>query len=941
MSDSNDEHRPAGEAERAAHTAEQAADGLGKNIGGLVDDDDPNDSTREDVERAFGAASDVAGAAEDGAKAWSQTEGGVRAAREGNAAGVLNGVTGATGATAGHVAENLGAVGHITNDEGFRDAARVAGVVQTAANLVGGVARQVEGFIERAEDAANARSRHVEYELHVEGADGWQLGEFELTEALNEPYELRLVVHHDDPDAEPRELLGVNVEVLLDRRDHNRRVCGVVARVEVSDVRGHRVTATLTVVPALWGLGQRTDSVIFQDRTVKEILEERLPLLLRSYGREVDFGGLERDYPRREYCVQYRESDLSFCRRLMEEEGIGYYFDFEGEGWERMVLFERNGQLAEAPTLDGHAIPFVTRAEVVQRAEPIVRMTLARQLTVTAVTVRDYDWTQGQTRVEASVEGEDAQGRARRVYDHGHGRTVSLFDFQEAGRYAQNDVDRQGEIRREALVRDAERFTGTSMVTGFAPGRTFEVQGHPVPGVDGAYLLTRVTHKNAPPPGIEGSGGAEDYHNDFECIPLDVPWRPSRRSDKPAIYGVQTAVVTGGNEGEIHTDHYGRIQVLFHWDREGGTERSSCWIRVAQVWAGHDGMGYPGFVFIPRVGMEVVVTFLDGDPDRPLVTGAVYNGTNLPPQALPDEASRSMIRTRSLGGTGYNELSFEDAAGSEEVHLRAERNLRELVQNNHTTHVHVNQSNRVGGNQEIHVEGEHRRVDVDHEERHWVGGSRYVTVDEQHEVTVHGAQYVQVDQNEDHRVHGHRTLRVDQGREETVRGGSTLTVAGGVTQTIQDGGWSMTTTGNVGHDVTGGMIVDTSDGISMSAGANVSVNGATGVAVTGQTIDLTSNTTVNVTAPGGIRNLTPATEEHIVVQTFHQAQDVMESINGKLGAYTMAISIYGMKFDTVGLKMEAYGAKFDESGFKLSKGTTEIKNAIAAAIKRASVTIIG
>ncbi|HJL14539.1 MAG TPA: type VI secretion system tip protein TssI/VgrG, partial [Sandaracinaceae bacterium LLY-WYZ-13_1] len=686
----------------------------------------------------------------------------------------------------------------------------------------------------------------LDYELHIEDAEGWKLGELELTEALGEPYELTLVVHHDDPDAEPRELLGLNAEVLLDRGEHNRRVCGIVRRVETSDARRHHVTATLTVVPALWGLGRGSDSVIFQDKTVKDILEERLGGLLGPYGREVDVGGLERDYPQREYCVQYRESDLSFCHRLMEEEGIGYFFDFDGDGWERMVLFERNGQLSQAPTLDGQAIPFVARGEVVEQAETIIRMGPRRELTATAIDVRDYDWTQGQTRVEATVDGEDEQGRSRMAYDHGHGRTVSLFDFQQAGRYAQNDVDRQAEIRREALVRDAESFIGTSMVIGLAPGRTFEVQGHPVPGVDGEYLLTRVTHRDAPPPSVDGSGG-EDYHNEFECIPLDVPWRPTRRTDKPAIYGVQTAVVTGGGDGEIHTDHYGRVQVLFHWDREG-VEPTSCWIRVAQLWAGHDGMGYPGFLFIPRVGMEVVVTFVNGDPDRPLVTGAVYNGTNLPPEALPDEASRSMIRTRSLNGTGYNELSFEDAAGREEVHLRAERNLRELVQNDHATHVlrhHTHtvdgdDTETVGGDQELTVRGEREKT-VENSERNEIQGDRGTTVIGNDELNVHANADTTID-------HGY-TVQVGGAQRWTVDQGSTLTVTGGLEQTIASGGWRTSTTGNSDHDVTMQYALHAGGDISMTTDASAVVMATGPVEVTGRQIDLTSQTAINVRAP--------------------------------------------------------------------------------------------
>lgn len=940
--DEESEGQVSAETERAAHTTKEAAEGLGENIVGLIDDSDPDDHTKEDVEAVFETAGEVAGAAEEGAKAWGETEDAVRAAQSGDTAGVVDGIGGAASGTAGALADNLGAVGHLTHDEGFQDAARVARIAQSGLDMARRVTDQVFDAIERIEDASHERSRHVEYELTTEDADGWKVDVLTATEALNEPYELVLEVHHEDEDADARELIGRNAELLIDRREHNRRFCGVIRRVEEASHRRHRVNARLHVVPALWALGRGQNSRIFQDKTVVQILESVLTDGLQPHRREVDVSLLEESYPEREYCVQYRESDLAFCHRLMEEEGIGYHFEFDGDGWEKLVLFERNGQLAEAPTLDGRAVPFVERADVIRRAEPIVELRPARQLTATQVDVCDYDWTQSSTRLEGTGGGPDERGQSRIRYEHGHGQSATLFEYSEGnGRYAQNDVERRAMIRFESHAQQVDTLSGTSLVTGFAPGRTFQVTGHPTPGIDGAYLVTRVVHRTGAPDAEEGASGTDDYHNTFECISLEVPYRPLARAAKPSIYGVQTAKVIGGNDGEIVTDAYGRIRVKFHWDRLGTGDRTSCWIRVAQVWAGHDGMGHPGFLFIPRVAMEVVVTFVDGDPDRPLVTGSVYNGTNLPPVALPDEASRSVIRTRSLGGTGYNELSFEDASGSEEVHLRAERNLRELVQNDHGTRVghdqrldvDNDQRTRVGGVQELHVEGAHREVIVDHEERHNVTENRSLEVGGLHEVTVHGEQHVEVDQNELHTVHGARELTVDQS--------VTYQVGQGIDQTIDAGGWRTATTGNSDHNVAGQYVLHADADISITTDAGATVMATGPIDMTAQAINMTATTAVNVRAPAGIKHLTPATHEHTAVYQYHQVQDWLESISGKLGSYTTAIGIYGMKVGIAGLKIDMYDSKISNGTIKLGTGGTKLDNLTGGHVKRALVTIFG
>ncbi len=407
---------------------------------------------------------------------------------------------------------------------------------------------------------------------------------------------------------------------------------------------------------------------------------------------------------------------------------------------------------------------------------------------------------------------------------------MTLYDFSPGGRYGGSDVDFQAQIREELLLRDRHRFTGVSMVVGMRPGVVFQLTDHPVPGIDGRYIIMKVRHISSPPPhaGHEGHEDGEQYHNEFECISADqTPYDPERSTPKPAIYSVQTAVVTGPNPGEPYTDEYGRIKVRFHWDHHASPDptRTSAWVRLAQTWAGHDGSGLHTFLFIPRVGSEVVVTFLDGNPDRPLVTGAVYNAQNLPPLSLPGEASRSVIRTESIGGGGgFNELSFEDASGKEEVYLHAQRNLRERVLNDHTTHVGHDHTNTVDnddtelvkGNQELTVKKDRTKT-VDGNETITVDKNRKTTIGVDDTLHVKNDSHTTIDNNKTLDVLGNYNAKVIGAQTWTIDGGSTLTVTGGITQTINSGGWTMTTTGNVSHSITGSMSMDTSAGFSVDA----------------------------------------------------------------------------------------------------------------------------
>jgi type VI secretion system secreted protein VgrG len=325
-------------------------------------------------------------------------------------------------------------------------------------------------------------------------------------------------------------------------------------------------------------------------------------------------------------------------------------------------------------------------------------------------------------------------GPEREVYEHDD-RPITFHSYSPGGGYADNDQRTQTKLRRQARARAGRVARGTSTVTDVKAAGFMTLVGHPQSELDGRYLVVDVDHS------FSGSGDRA-YTNYFRCTPESAAYRPRLLTPRPRAPSVQTATVVGPPGEEIHTDVYGRIKVQFHWDRLGASdEHSSCWIRVMQPWAGS---GW-GFVFIPRIGMEVVVNFVNGDLDQPLVVGSVYNADNPPPYSLPGEKTKSTIKTNSsLGGGGFNELRFEDKAGSEEIYTHAQKDYNEVVEHDHNTLVHNDQTN---------------------------------TVDKNQTEVVHVDQSLTVDNNRT------KTVRVDQ--TSTIGGNDTTTVVGNRTETVQ------------------------------------------------------------------------------------------------------------------------------------------------------------
>ncbi len=551
-------------------------------------------------------------------------------------------------------------------------------------------------------------------ELELEGTL-LRVREVELREELGQPWQLCVHITSDHPQFDPARLVGSEFSLHMLREDAShaaendgRFLHGVVLRASYIGSFSDAFHARLWVGPVLQMLGSGRRSRIFQDLSVVEIVQALASELLEARGRELQVDRLTRTYAPRDYCVQYQESDLAFAQRILAEEGIALAFEAD-DAHECTVLVDDEGRFGsvlrtveglQSPSPPQHVSVRADRGELAAE-ETVASFSWRRSVHAARTTVEQWDWKQaapGNLEARLEPQGGEAPHQFGERYHHGELR------LQEAERGTGPHLDgslARAERSGHYTSRLADHFEGSGNVMSMTPGATFELDEHPDSELNGPYYCVRVTHYADNTDTERGGTGGRNYDNTFTCAALATRYAPSP-PPRPRIFGLQTATVVGPDAEEIHTDGYGRVQVRMHWDREqrDQDQDTTCWLRVVQSWAG---AGF-GSQFIPRVGMEVLVSFLDGNPDRPVCMGAVYNGRNLPPYALPDDKTKSGIRTRSSpGGEGSNELRFDDAAGGEEIYLHAQKDLNEVVEAAHSMGVGSSQSVSVGSDQSVHV----------------------------------------------------------------------------------------------------------------------------------------------------------------------------------------------------------------------------------------------
>ena len=569
-----------------------------------------------------------------------------------------------------------------------------------------------------------------------------------------------------DIDIKPEDILGTPVTITLRTESAKRFFHGIVAEFAFHEYREEYAHYRVVLRPWLWFLTNRSDNRIFQKKSVVEIVEE----VFKPYAHVKVEKRLKASYPPRDYCVQYRESDLNFVQRLMEHEGIFYHFD-HADGEHTLVLSDANASVKDAEGFE--TVRFRGETGSVSGQDDVLTDFLPRASIRSGAYVHtDYDFKKPATDLMTKSEAPKSHAAAKGELYHYPG------DYIEVGA-----GEPLATIRLEEAQAPHVRVDAAGSVRGLWSGVSFTLEEFDREAENVKYLVLRSDYEmwdDQYRSGLQRLG--EGFGVRLKLQPHALTFRPERRTPKPLMSGPQTAVVVGPSGEEIFTDEYSRVKVQFHWDRLGGKdENSSCFVRVSSVWAGS---GW-GFIQIPRIGQEVIVDFLEGDPDMPIITGRVYNAAQMPPYGLPANATQSGWKSNSSpGGGGWNEMRFEDKKGSEEVYFQAEKDHNELVKNNES---------RTIGNDFAEDVGHDAKQDIGHDRTETVGNDKSVTVGHDQTTSIGNNDTETVGVNRVLSVGSNETISVGSNSSETIGANHTQTVA--IVQTVTVGAARVDTVG--------------------------------------------------------------------------------------------------------------------------------------------------
>ena len=521
------------------------------------------------------------------------------------------------------------------------------------------------------------------------GEDKLLVNSFRGSEELDELFRFDLELVSEDPSIQWKQIVGRNVTVGIRQRDGTsfRYFNGHISRFAPIRHEGRLAYYSAELVPWLWFLTLTRDCVIYQEKTVPEVID----LTFRRYGFRQDAYqmNLRGKHETWEYCCQYRESSFAFVSRLMEAEGIYYYFAQEN-GKHTLVMVDDRSAHLPLPSQPRIRFEHDTGAGVKRDEDTIFTASMDKSVQSTKYTLKEFNC----LIPKDPLLFESGQGQSA-----GLGPKLELEMYDYPGEYETPLEGKEySDLRQEEQEDDHVIVTGTGNCRSLAPGYRFDLSDHPRKELDNNFLITNVTHAAHEGTLLAGTDANEArYENSFVSIPSHAQYRPDRDTPKASMRGSQTAFVVGPPGEEVYTDHLGRVKVQFHWDRKGTRdEKSSCWIRVMQAWAG---MGY-GQMWIPRIGQEVIVDFLEGDPDRPIITGCLYNEDNRPPWDLPANQNWSGVKTRSTKGgqpQNCNELRLDDTKGNELFALQAEKDMYITVKNDTRERVERDRHSTVGG----------------------------------------------------------------------------------------------------------------------------------------------------------------------------------------------------------------------------------------------------
>ncbi|MHC6223440.1 type VI secretion system Vgr family protein [Pseudomonas sp. X10] len=516
------------------------------------------------------------------------------------------------------------------------------------------------------------------------GPDVLILSEMGGSEELGRLFDYELQLTSDDPAIDLNQLLGKPMSLALQmgvslQGTSSRYFHGIVARCSQNIDQGQFASYRVTLRPWLWLLTRTSDCRIFQHLTVPQIIKQ----VFRDLGFSDFEDALSRSYREWEYCVQYRETSFDFVSRLMEQEGIYYYFRHEKDR-HVLVLADAYGAHQKVPGYE--SVPYYPPDGQHRERDHINDWHLAQEVQPGSLELNDYDF----QRPSARIDVRSAMPRPHSASDY------PLFDYP--GTYEQSqDGEHYARTRLEALHSLHERVELRGNARGLGSGHLFSLSGFSRQDQNREYLIVAARYYIVQERLETGTGGgAAQFESNLSCIEAQQSYRPLASTMRPVVKGPQTALVVGPAGEEIWTDQFGRVKVHFYWDRhDQSNENSSCWIRVSQAWAGKNW----GSMQIPRIGQEVIVSFLEGDPDRPIITGRVYNAEQTVPYDLPANATQSGMKSRSSKGgspANFNEIRMEDKKGAEQLYVHAERNMDTVVEQNETLSVGVSRTQTVG-----------------------------------------------------------------------------------------------------------------------------------------------------------------------------------------------------------------------------------------------------
>jgi len=686
------------------------------------------------------------------------------------------------------------------------------------------------------------------------GEDVLLLRSMSGSERLSSLFEYRLEMLSEDINIDHKDLLGQPATIKLSLAGGGARYFnGIVNSFSYVGFDGAKAIYRAKLVPWAWFLTRTADCRIFQEKSVPDIIKD----IFREQGFTDFEECLTNTYVQWVYCAQYRETDFNFVSRLMEQEGIYYYFKHQ-HGSHTLVLSDDYS--AHATIAGYEKVPYYPPDDsALREREHISDWVAAQEVQPGAYVHTDYDFT-----------ATNKDLLTKRVSPKSH-QLADFEVFDYPGKYMENtDGENYARIRHEELHADYESVHARTSARGLGTGALFTLTKYPREDQNREYLVVSTNYRiQSDAYGSDGSGGQGTiYDCTLSAINAQTPFRPPRITPKPVIQGPQTAVVVGKSGEEIWTDEYGRVKVQFHWDRYGKSdENSSCWVRVSQPWAGKNW----GAIAIPRIRQEVIVEFLEGDPDRPIITGRVYNNDQMPPYDLPANQTRTGIKSRSSkegSQSNCNEIRMEDKKGEEELLFHAERN---------------------------------QTIEVEADESHWVGHDRTKNVDND-ETTVIG-------NNRTESVGADETIDIGGNRKETVAGDETIDI--GVNRSESVG---------ANEDITIGA------NLSQTVGASVKQDiGASLTQTVGGPWNMTAQGPVLITAPAGLTIVSPA-GNRTVDNIFDQIGGTLKEtfgfessvVNSKYDATGVSIGQTAEKIETTGQSFGATGTAMETKGINMA-----------------------